>query len=449
MASVLLVYPYFRPFLDLTIFRQPPLGVSYVAASLRKAGHEVQLLDCTFLKRDEAWRAALAAEAEVVGVYCMASMVRECLWFARGLRGRCGLLVAGGPLPTCEPSFFLRHFDLVVLGEGEQTMVDILRAWKGGAGLGSVSGVAFRGEGGTVRTSPRPLTGDLDSIPFPARDLLPNRSYIRSGKARFGYSLTTVMSSRGCPYACEFCSNVIFGGSYRERSPANLVDEIEEALGLGYDRIAFADDVFTMNPSRVLKICAEIRRRGLQFKWECLGRVDALDFPTAREMKKAGCTRIFFGLESGSNEILKLMNKKTTRGQAGEAVQAAHRAGLRVGAFFILFYPGETDDTVLETLRFAASLPLEYLGLSMPYPLPGTALFERVKDRINRDWRPSESLLRSHVLIFRADFSEAKMRFGILKGRAQFEIRSRLGRLAPPVLKLFEKPTDALLRLLK
>jgi anaerobic magnesium-protoporphyrin IX monomethyl ester cyclase len=431
--------------------------VSYIAASLQEAGHEVHLLDCSFLQRDDALRQALATKAEVVGIYCMVTMLEDSLWFARHLRDHCELMVAGGPLPTCDPVPFLEHFDVVVRGEGEQTMNEILRAYEGGSDLSSVPGIAYRnganwrgkGEEGVFFTPARGLAENLDRIPFPARELLPNELYIRDGKKKYGYSITTVMSTRGCPYRCEFCSNVVFGGSYRERSPQNVVDEIEQALGLGYDRISFADDVFTLNRSRVKGICEEIRRRGLRFAWECLGRVDALDYPIALEMKQAGCTRIFFGIESGNDQILKLMNKKITTEQARNAVEAAHRAGLQVGAFFILGYPGDTDETVLNTLRFATSLPLDYLGLTMPYPLPGTALYERVKDRITRAWRPDDSLLINHVLTFDADFSEAKLWFGILKGRAQFEMRKRLGKLAPLFLRLFEKPTDTLFRLLK
>jgi anaerobic magnesium-protoporphyrin IX monomethyl ester cyclase len=441
MTSVLLIYPFFRRPLDRSRFRFPPLGVAYVAAGLEQAGHEVRLLDCTFLRRDEALRLALVARADVVGIYSMATMTADCLWFAQRLRGHCRLLVAGGPLPTCDPVAFLEHFDVVVRGEGEQTMVELLAAYETGADVGAVAGVAG--------APPRPFVSDLDQIPFPARQLLPNAQYIRHGKRKYGFSITTVMSTRGCPFACEFCSNVVFGQSYRERSPANVVDEIEEALGLGYDRISFADDVFTLNRERVLGVCEEIRRRGLRFSWECLGRVDAFDEQAAMEMKRAGCTRIFFGIESGDDAILRLMNKKITTAQARSAVETAHRAGLEVGAFFILFYPGETDHTVLATLRFAGSLPLDYLGLSMPYPLPGTALHERVGDRLTREWRQRDGLLMDHVLTYDAEFSGLKMQVGILKGQAQFHMKRRLGRFAPLALGLFEKPTDRLLRLLK
>jgi anaerobic magnesium-protoporphyrin IX monomethyl ester cyclase len=457
VTSVLIIYPFIRRSIDRSRFRVPPLGPAYVAAAAREAGHDVRLLDCTFLRRDVALEMALAANAEVVGISCMATMLDDCLWFAERLRGRCRLLVAGGPLPTCDPGAFLEHFDVVVRGEGEATLVELLAAYQSGADLGAVPGVVTRGAvvaGAGESTSPapappRPFAPDLDRLPFPARDLLPNAAYIRHGRRRYGSSVTTVMSTRGCPFACEFCSNVVFGESYRARSPASVVDEVEQALALGYDRISFADDVFTLERDRVAGICDEIRRRRLRFTWECLARVDSLDEPLAREMRRAGCTRVYFGIESGADDVLRLMNKRSTAAQARDAVWAAHRAGLEVGAFFILFYPGETDDTVLETLRFAGSLPLDYLGLSMPYPLPGTALRDRLRDRLRREARADGSFILNQELTYDAESSALKMRFGIVKGHAEFEMRRRLGRLAPAALRLFEGPTDRVLRLMK
>ena len=451
MSSVLLIYPFFRRSLDRSRFRVPPLGPAYVAASVRGAGHDVRLLDCTFLSRERARALALAARADVVGIYCMATMREDAEWFAHQLRGHCGLLVAGGPLPTCEPETFLAAFDAAVRGEGEQTMVDLLAAHAAGADLGAVPGVVVAAEGGGAAAAgpPRPFAPDLDALPFPARDLLPNAAYISHGRRRYGYAVTTVMSSRGCPFACEFCSNVVFGSSYRERSPESVVDEVEQALTLGYDRISFSDDVFTMRPERVVAVCDEVERRGLRFAWECLARVDGIDCETAEAMRRAGCRTVFFGIESGSDAVLALMNKKTTAAEARAAVESAHRAGLEVGAFFILCYPGETDATVLETLRFATSLPLDYVGLTMPYPLPGTALLERMESRVTRDWRPQAALLVNHELTYDGDFSSAKMRFALYKGRVQSEMRRRHGRFAPPALALVERPTDALFRLLR
>ena len=477
MTRVLLVYPYFGRRRDRSRFRFPPLGPAYVAAALRAAGHEVELLDCTFLDREGALARARVSGATVVGVYAMATLAHEARWFAERLRGRCELLVAGGPLPTCEPESFRSQFDLIVRGEGEQTMVELVAAFEAGADPGAVPGVVrglragrtrggggadgarpvtktggapqARPEAGVESPSPRPFATDLDELAFPARDLLPNERYIAFGRRAYGYAITTVMSTRGCPYACEFCSNVVFGDSYRERSAASVLDEVEEALSLGYDRISFADDVFTLRRAHVLAFCDEVARRGLRFSWECLGRVDALDDELAARLRAAGCFRIFFGIESGSDATLALMNKRITRDQARAAVEAAHRAGLEVGAFFIVYYPGESEESALETLRFATRLPLDYLGLTMPYPLPGTALSARLAGRRRREWRQNGGALLGHRLTFEADVSATKMRVALLKGRMQFEMRRRLGRAAPLALGIFEPATDRLLRRLR
>ena len=452
MTRVLLIYPYFKPKNSRSIFRFPPLGICYVAASLQHAGHDVDILDCTFMTRKAALEQAERADAEVVGIYSMITMQEECIMFAQHLRSRTRLLVAGGPLPSCDPQAFLHDFDVAVVGEGERTMVELLRAYETDAPLTNVPGIAHCDrngqkdgscpQGGLVLTTPRTLEMHLDNIPFPARELLPNAQYIEYGRQKFGQGKTTVMTTRGCPFRCEFCSNAVFGISYRERSAANVVDEVEDALSLGYDYIHFADDVFTFNKERLLEICAEIKRRGLSFAWECLGRVDSITPALASAMKTAGCNRVFFGIESGNDEVLRLMNKRITVEQARSAVIAAREAGLNVGAFFIVCYPGETNETVLDTLRFASSLPLDYLSFTMPYPLPNTALHERVKERMNKSWRPPESGFLEHICIFDADFSETKMKFAIVKGQISFLLRRRLGQHACVVARPFEAITD-------
>ncbi|MGA9079642.1 MAG: radical SAM protein [Halobacteriota archaeon] len=460
MTRVLLIYPYFKPKNSRSIFRFPPLGICYVAASLQQAGHDVDILDCTFKTQKAALEQAARADAEVVGIYSMITMREESILFAQHLRSRTKLLVAGGPLPSCDPTAFLDDFDVVIVGEGERTMVELVRARATGDALTEVAGIAYRDDlsgeenarshhGRVVVTSPRPLAANLDHLPFPARDLLPNEQYIQYGRQKFGYSKTTVMTTRGCPFRCEFCSNAVFGVSYRERSAANVVDEVEQVLSLGYDYIHFADDVFTFNRERLLDICAEIKERGLSFAWECLGRVDSMSDEIASAMKRAGCRRVFFGIESGNDDILKLMNKHITVRQARSAVTSAREAGLNVGAFFIVCYPGETNETVLDTLRFASSLPLDYLSFTMPYPLPNTPLHQRIKERINKSWRPPESGFLAHVCIFDADFSETKMKFAIVKGQIAFVLKRRLGKHAYVVVRPFEAITDFLFQRMK
>ncbi len=454
MTSVLLIYPYFNSPNNRSIFRFPPLGLGYVASSLRDAGYDVDILDCTFMNRKDAIAKARACGTDIVGIYSMVTMREDCMTFARALRSNCGLLVAGGPLASCDPLPFMEDFDAVVRGEGEEAMLELVHAYENGNGFESIQGIVCmrhgigKGNDEIVFTGSRKLEPDLDAIAFPARDLFQNEKYIEYWKERFGHSTTSIITTRGCPFRCEFCSNAVFGISYRERSPENVLLEVEEALSVGYDRIHFADDVFTLNRKRLLNLCEEIKKRNLDFKWECLGRVDSIDRDVAATMRDAGCDRIFFGIESGNDNVLRMMNKKITVDNARRAVDAAHEAGIRTGAFFILCYPGETDDTVLDTLSFSTSLPLDYLSFTVPYPLPGTPLYERVKHRVKKEWKAPEGIW-DHVLIYDADFSETKMKFAVLKGQVQFGMRRKFRNYADFAVRPFEMLTDAVFRVMR
>jgi len=230
----------------------------------------------------------------------------------------------------------------------------------------------------------------------------------------------------------------------RTRSVGNIVDEVEEIAALGYDRVWFADDCFTLNRNHLLDVCGEIARRGVDIGWECLSRVDTMDVDVAEGMKHAGCIGVFFGIESGNDSVLSLMKKQITTAQARRAVYAAKAAGLKVGAFFIVGYPGESDKTVLDTVRFASGLPLDYLSFTLPYPIPGTPLYERVKDHgvSIEDWEePKNYRLIRHKLLYAAGFSESKLKFAIGKAQAQFYVRKYVGRTG---YGLFGKPFEAL-----
>jgi anaerobic magnesium-protoporphyrin IX monomethyl ester cyclase len=232
----------------------------------------------------------------------------------------------------------------------------------------------------------------------------------------------------------------------RSRSVDSSVGEVEQIKALGYSRVWFADDCFTLNRTHLLNVCNELNRRGVDIGWECLSRVDTMDVEVAERMKRAGCLRVFFGIESGSNSVLGLMNKCITTAQAKRAVYSAKSAGLKVGAFFIVGYPGESNKTVLETVHFAAGLPLDYLSFTLPYPIPGTPLYERVKDKgvAIDDWEePKNYRLIRHKLLYASGFSERKLKFAIGKAHVQFYGRKYLGKVGYSILgKPFERLSD-------
>jgi anaerobic magnesium-protoporphyrin IX monomethyl ester cyclase len=456
LAEIALVYPYVDPPGNKSIFRFPPLGLGYIAAHLRDKGYDVDIVDATFIGEETAIQKVRTFNPRVVGIYSMFTMREAALRFARALRGKCELLIAGGPLPTVEPETYLYDFDAAAVGEGEQTMLEIVQ----GDGLGDVNGLVYREkegkplrpgeEGGEViRNPPRRVLSDLNVIPLPARDLFDNKHYIEYYKRRGDPPTTSAITSRGCPFACDFCSHPIFGESFRERSPQNMADEVEQILDLGYERVFFQDDCFTLTKGRVARFCDEVKRRDLRFGWECLSRVDSMDVETATRMRVAGCDHVFFGLESGSERVLKIMNKSATPEMGRRAVEAARAGGLKTGAFFIFGYPGDDTESMLETLRFANSLPLDYLSFTYPYPIPGTPLYNRVKDKmLEGNPEPKQKGLVQHQLIYYSEIPEKKLKFGIIKGLTLHYLRLHTGSVAPIIVKPLEVISDGVFRLL-
>jgi anaerobic magnesium-protoporphyrin IX monomethyl ester cyclase len=443
------VYPYFHPRVDTSIFRFPPLGLGYIAAYLKQQGISVEIVDCTFLNQKQALKKIVDSKPKIIGIQAMYSMRKKSLELARLLKDHCKLLVAGGALPTTQPEVFLSDFDVAVLGEGEQTMLELVNQFENDGDFSEIKGIAYKDKdtGQVIRTSPRGLVVELDMLPPPSRSLFENYSYKKYYSGRFGYKTTAIMTSRGCPFTCDFCSKPVFGNELRSRSASKVVDEIQEAIFLGYNRIWFADDCFTLNRERLVGICDEILKRELKIEWECLSRVDTLDSETAYKMKQAGCIRMFFGIESGNDSILKIMKKQITTKQAYDATQICKKIGIKAGAFFILGYPGENEKTIMNTVNFASSLPLDYLSFTLPYPIPGTPLFERLSGKlVSEEWEePKNIQMIKHKLLFDSQVSELKMKFSVIKGMIQFYARKYFGEKGYIFFgRSFEAITDAI-----
>ena len=453
MTKITLVYPFFQPARDNSIFRFPPLGLGYVAAALKKSGFQVNLVDCTFLNKKETLEKIRNSQPNIIGFYSMFSMKKTTMELARTLKDDCDLMAVGGPLPTLDPTQYLDVFNVAVIGEGEKTMVELAEKIENNEEFADVKGTAYK-QGGEVKFSePRAFVENLDELPFPSRELFDNDSYKRYNQKRLGYSISPMITSRGCPFSCDFCSRPIFGQSFRTRSATNIVDEAEAIVDLDYDRVWFADDCFTLNRKSLMGVCSELVKRNLNVGWECLSRVDTIDREVASKMRQAGCARVFFGIESGNNDTLRLMKKRITVEQARKAVYNAKAAGLQAGAFFIIGYPGENDASILDTVRFASGLPLDYMSFTLPYPIPGTALFERVKDNgrlIVDDWEePKNWSLIHHKLSYGSNFSEAKLKFAIGKAHLQFYVRRYLGQRNYSIFgEPIEHLTDAAFRLM-
>ena len=307
---------------------------------------------------------------DLVGLTATTATISKAFRYIRKIRDavpECFIFI-GGPHVTFLPAETLagcRELDAVVIGEGEETVVDLVTSFsmKDPRWLDSVRGIAYRHKDGDTEriivTPARPLIQDLDTVPFPARHLVPFNEYkLLNRDAAVGFMIT----SRGCTFACNYCSSShLMGGKFRARSPKNVVDELEElALTYHVDTIEFLDDNFMLDRSRAFDVAREIRSRGLDVSFVASSRVNEVNHDVLTELKKAGLSTIYYGVESGSPRTLQLMNKRITLSQAEAAVRIAKNCGISVLASFILGYPRETYEDMNATIRFAIRLDPDY-----------------------------------------------------------------------------------------
>ena len=439
-ADVVLIYPQRAPVRG-RHWIMPSLGLMYLSAVLIRAGYRVRHIDHTFLERREVLAEVERLRPDVVGVYCMITMQDEAFSLAEDLRGK-ALTIVGGPYPSGEQEPFLDLFDLVAVGEGEETILEVM-AHLGDRRFEEVKGLVFKRDGEVVRTEPRARTKDMSWLPLPYRGDLPNREYIEYWRRHWGDATTPLMSTRGCPFRCEFCHKPVFGDLFRARPAESVIAEMREIAALGYDHIWMSDDLFTLNYHRTMELCQAIEEARVPLTWECLSRVTHVDYELFAQMKKAGCKRVFFGIESGDEGVLKQMSKGITPEQSRATVDACVKAGIKAAGFFMVGYLGETEESLLKTISFSSSLPLDYVSYTIAYPLPGTRFYSKVKERrADGEWH----YIRHNRLLFNSDFSERKLRLAILKGAIQHRLRKLHMK---PVARAFELATDPVLRALK
>ena len=364
----------------------PPLGLAYLAGILRREKAEVRILDLLMVRYSpELLRSELREfQPHVVGATCStvnfkaaSRILRLCKNFDSGM-----VTLIGGPHASFVAADLIGEapwIDAVVMGEGDQTVVDLVKTLSDGSDMSQVAGIAFRRNGGAVVNAPRPLIKDLDSLPLPARDLLPISKY-RALKVP-----CTVITSRGCPFGCIFCSAPkMFGRGVRYRNPKLVVDEIEVIhRELGFREVNIVDDTFTVKESHVQAICQGIRDRKLDITWSVYSRVDTINPRVLNTMREAGCNWVCFGLESGSQKILDTIKKRITIAKSREGIRMATESGLNVLASFILGLPGEDPMTASQTVGLAKELFDTYkvsYGFHLLAPMPGTEVRERADE---------------------------------------------------------------------
>ncbi|NOX62568.1 MAG: B12-binding domain-containing radical SAM protein [Chloroflexi bacterium] len=378
----------------------PSLGLGYLAAVAEQDGHECHIFDFGLRPNrplEEEVADVVDYKPDLVAFTSMTTSYASVEITAEMVKDQLGVpTVIGGPHATSLPYDTLEnpHLDFLIFGEGEEVFRDFLQALENRAdNWGSIKGLWYKEDGRIMSGGERALIKDLDALPYPARHLFDLGQYPLY--APNGEPMITVLSSRGCPYNCSFCFKGIVGRTYRQRSPENIADELQHIIdAYGVRNFYFIDDLFTIDVRRLDKILDHFIERKMDIRWRCLARVDRVTPDLLQKMYKAGCRQIHYGIESGNEEVLKRTAKHIRLSQVRDAVRWTEEAGIHSKGYFILGLPGDTEETMEETIEFAASLDLSEAMFSIATPMPGTQLWNELirkhpETRYNADFTRS------------------------------------------------------------
>jgi anaerobic magnesium-protoporphyrin IX monomethyl ester cyclase len=382
----------------------PPLGLLYLSAWLKRAGCSVEIFDSTFGERSALATRFAASPGGVVGIYTNLMTRRSVLELVRSARQHDWTVILGGPEGANYPEEYLAAgADVVVIGEGELTLSHLLEALPGSGRhrLHQVHGIVFRDESGAlVRTAERAKIPDLDSLPWPDREAIDHQLYLDAWKTHHGASSINLITARGCPYRCNWCSHAVYGFTHRRRSPANVADEVQWIVErYAPDQVWYADDVFTISHPWLATYTAELKKRGIHKPFETITRADRLQTTnSAALLRELGCYRIWIGSESGSQKILDAMERGVSVEQVRKACRLAHEHGIQVGMFLMWGYEGEELEDIAATVEHVKITNPDIFFTTVSYPIKGTGYFDKVRERVQAPMAWSESTDRDYVI---------------------------------------------------
>jgi radical SAM superfamily enzyme YgiQ (UPF0313 family) len=373
-----------------------PIGLCYIAAVLKQAGHQVRILDGQIIPNVEFVLEKLLKENryDLIGFSAVTQTALGTINLSKIVKtvSPGSLTIVGGVHPTVMGKEVLKQMpdiDIAVIGEGERTILEIVEHLQNRRALFSINGIVFRQGAELFGTKPRELIQNLDLIPFPEYSLIDIEKYTPPPGLFFRKPIAGVITVRGCYYNCNFCADrVIWQKKCRLRGVDSIVDEVELLnKKYGVKEIKFFDSTFTINKKRAKEICSALIDRKLDIIWRCSSRVDTVDPELLKLMKQSGCLSISFGIESGDEETLKRMNKNITIDQIRKAVKWANDAGMEVKGFFLLNYPGDTIESTEKTLKLSRDLDLDFAGFNLIFPSYGTQVREEIlkNHEINRN----------------------------------------------------------------
>lgn len=365
----------------------PTLGLLYISSHLKAKGFAVDLFDATFQTMADFVAFVRAKRPPVVGLYCNLMTKQNVLRMIPVCREVGATVILGGPEPASYAAEYLAcGANIVVTGEGELTLEELIPhlARHGHSRLHAIQGLIFRDEAGqVVDTGARPYIKDLSAQPWPDRDAIDMPRYLDTWKTHHGLSSVSLITARGCPYTCTWCSHTVFGHTHRRRSVEDVADEVAWIQSTYRpDQLWYADDVLTIAPRWFLNYAAELKRRGLQIPFECISRPDRLDEEIIAALKEMGCIRLWLGSESGSQRILEAMKRKTEVDDLLAKSRLLQSAGIEVGMFIMLGYDGEEVADLEATVDYLKQASPDTFLTTVAYPIKGTAYYETVADRV-------------------------------------------------------------------
>jgi radical SAM superfamily enzyme YgiQ (UPF0313 family) len=381
----------------------PTLGLLYLSSWLRRAGFAVELFDTTFAERADLL-ARLDRDPGVFGIYTNLMTRRPVLDLITAAKARGWTVVLGGPESANYPAEYLAYgADVVVVGEGEETMAELLPALARGGPhrLHGVAGTVFRDEAGAVvENAERAQIADLDSVPWPDREQLDQQRYVEVWRTHHGMGSVNLITARGCPYKCRWCSHAVFGFTHRRRDPLDVAAEVEHIRDRWQpDQVWYADDVFTINHRWLFDYAAELDRRNLRLPFETISRADRMmKEEVLATLARMGCYRIWIGSESGSQRILDAMERGVTAEQVQWATKAAQRHGIQVGMFLMWGYDGETLDDIAATIEHVKKANPDVFFTTVAYPIKNTGYYHDVAGKVVADRAWEESTDRDYAI---------------------------------------------------
>ena len=366
-----------------------PLGILYLASHLRSKCFAVEVFDTTFSSREDLLNVFRSGPPAVVGVYANLMTRPNVAQVLREAKEAGWKTLVGGPEPAAYVAEYLAAgADVVVIGEGELTLEELLPVLQSGdsQSLEEVCGIAFRRPDGTIcQTPPRPQIQNLDSQPWPSRESVPIEQYLETWRRCHGTGSVSLITARGCPYHCRWCSHAVYGKTHRRRKPSAVADELEWIINrYAPDMVWFADDVFTIHHGWLFEYAAEIKRRGLKIPFECISRADRLSPRVIDTLVEIDCFRIWIGSESGSQRLLDAMDRGVTVEQVQGATQLCKSRGIQTGMFLMWGYKGEELIDIEATVEHVKRSDPDTFLTTLAYPIQGTPYFDEVASRLTR-----------------------------------------------------------------